>query len=57
MGCENDRDNYQKIGSGDAVYAVEFEGHRYVIYDGQRQGDIVHAESCQCKDGKAHREP
>ena len=50
MGCENDRENYQNIGSADAVYTVEVEGHDYVVLKMGYGGGIVHAESCQCKE-------
>ena len=54
VGCESmgeGKENGMIVGSTDEIYIVEIEGHKYVIYDGYRQGGIVHAESCPCKGG------
>ena len=28
------------------IYMVELNGHEYVVYEGWKQGGIVHSESC-----------
>ena len=53
VGCESlgeGKENGKIVGSADEIYIVEIEGHKYVIYDGYKQGGIVHAESCPCKE-------
>lgn len=52
IGCGGERENQVNASSSDAVYTVTVEGHKYAIYDGYHQGGIVHAESCECKEGK-----
>ena len=37
------------------VRTVEVKGHEYIIFDGCYKGNIIHSESCPCKevrDGK-----
>lgn len=37
------------------VRTVEVKGHEYIIFDGAYKGNIIHSESCPCKevrDGK-----
>lgn len=54
VGCEVDgsEENSKMISPMDEIYTVEFEGHKYVIYEGYDKGGIVHAESCPCKETK-----
>ena len=33
------------------VRTVEINGHEYIIFDGYRKGNIIHSESCPCKEG------
>ena len=35
------------------VEEVEIKGHIYLIYDGCREGNIIHAEHCPCKVSKS----
>lgn len=53
VGCEpssKGKENGKIVGITDEIYIVEVEGHKYVIFDGYKQGGIVHAESCSCKE-------
>ena len=33
------------------VRTVEVKGHEYIIFDGCYKGNIIHSESCPCKEG------
>lgn len=33
------------------VRTVEVKGHEYIIFDGYYKGNIIHSESCPCKEG------
>ena len=33
------------------VRTVEVKGHEYIIFDGYCKGNVIHSESCQCKEG------
>lgn len=33
------------------VRTVEIKGHEYIIFEGYRKGNIIHSESCPCKEG------
>lgn len=35
------------------VRTVEIEGHKYIIFEGAYKGNIIHSESCPCKEGGA----
>lgn len=35
------------------VRTVEVEGHKYIIFEGTYKGNIIHSESCPCKEGGA----
>lgn len=35
------------------VRTVEIEGHKYIIFEGAYNGNIIHSESCPCKEGGA----
>ena len=37
------------VGGTVVTKVVEIEGHRYVIMSGLKQGGIIHAESCPCR--------
>lgn len=37
------------VGISESIYSIEFEGHKYIIFSGFRQGGIIHSESCPCK--------
>lgn len=30
------------------LWAVEFEGHEYIIYEGYHEGGIIHSPNCKC---------
>ena len=32
------------------IFGVEIEGHQYIIYNGYREGNIIHAAHCPCHD-------
>lgn len=34
------------------LFVDSLYGHKYIIYDGYRSGNIIHAEHCQCKGGR-----
>lgn len=38
-----------KIGVGQGIRVVKFEGHEYLAYDNDRGGSLCHSESCPCK--------
>ena len=33
------------------VRTVEVKGHEYIIFEGCYKGNIIHSESCPCKEG------
>ena len=33
------------------VRTVDVEGHKYIIFEGTNKGNIIHSESCPCKEG------
>ena len=33
------------------LFVDSLHGHSYIIYDGYRSGNIIHAEHCKCKEG------
>ncbi len=35
------------------VQTVEVKGHEYIIYSSCYKGNIIHSESCQCKEREA----
>ena len=35
------------------VRTVEVKGHEYIIFEGCYKGNIIHSESCPCKEGGA----
>lgn len=30
------------------VFAVELDGHEYIVYDGFHEGSIIHSPNCNC---------
>ena len=34
---------------GTVIYSICIEGHDYIVFNGHREGGIVHSESCPCK--------
>ena len=34
-----------------SVRTVEVKGHEYIIFEGCYKGNIIHSESCPCKEG------
>lgn len=30
------------------VFAVELDGHEYIVYDGFHEGGIIHSPNCNC---------
>lgn len=36
-----------------SISSCEFEGHKYVLYNADRGGGIVHHPDCKCKERKA----
>lgn len=47
------KEKYFKQSASTCIYAIEIEGHEYIVFDGFRKGGIVHSESCTCKKGGA----
>lgn len=45
-GVENHIDSFSCT-----VRTVEVKGHEYIIFDGGNKGNIIHSESCPCKEG------
>lgn len=51
-GCDVPPDvaNHRKTFTS-TVRTVEIEGHKYIIFEGAYKGNIIHSESCPCKEG------
>lgn len=41
-----------KTGSYGTLYSVEFEGHKYVIYQDLYKGNVLHHPDCPCQSNK-----
>ena len=51
-GCDEPPGSEKHIDSiSYTVRTVDVNGHEYIIFDGCRKGNIIHSESCPCKEG------
>ena len=51
-GCDEPQGVAKHISTVDySVRTVEVKGHEYIIFEGCYKGNIIHSESCPCKEG------
>ena len=50
-GCDEPSSAETQIDSASyTVRTVKVKGHEYIIFDGYKCGNIIHSESCPCKE-------
>lgn len=53
-GCEKEtkEQKQQRIDDiyGSCLKTVNYKGHSYILYDGNRKGGITHDPDCQCRE-------
>lgn len=50
-GCVDENENDRKSVSGmDTLETVEYNGHRYTMYQGYNKGSITHDPDCPCRE-------
>lgn len=50
IGCDEYKPTEQEISDfySSSLKTVNYEGHKFIIYDGYREGGIVHHPDCHC---------
>lgn len=46
-GCENSNDR-KGVSTSNSLETVEYNGHRYIMYQGYNRGGITHDPDCPC---------
>lgn len=44
---------YRSLGT--RIYSITIEGHKYIVLERSNRGQIIHSESCPCREGTASR--